>query len=74
MTQMSVEQAAIRLQELLEQVANGEHVVITRPDGSAFQLIALSERPKPKFGSARGLVQIRDDFDEPLDDFSEYSP
>lgn len=74
MTQMPVEQAAIQLQELLEQVANGEQVVIIRPDGSAFQLVALHEQRKPKFGSARGLIQIGDDFDEPLDDFAEYVP
>lgn len=71
---MSVEQAAGRLQELLEEVANGEQVVITRPDGLAFQLVVLPERPKPKFGSARGLVKIRDDFEEPLDEFAEYMP
>ena len=26
----------------------------------------------PKFGSGRGLFIIKDDFDEPLDDFKEY--
>lgn len=26
----------------------------------------------PKFGSARGLIQMSDDFDEPLEDFKEY--
>lgn len=28
----------------------------------------------PKFGSARGLVNMSDDFDEPLEDFEEYAP
>lgn len=27
---------------------------------------------KPQFGSAKGMIIIPDDFDEPLDDFSEY--
>jgi antitoxin (DNA-binding transcriptional repressor) of toxin-antitoxin stability system len=30
------------------------------------------DRPKPVFGCARGQVVVHDDFDRPLDDFSEY--
>ncbi len=34
---------------------------------------ALSdESPRARFGSARGLITMMDDFDEPLEDFSEY--
>jgi hypothetical protein len=28
--------------------------------------------PRPQFGSARGLIKISDDFDEPLEDFADY--
>ncbi|MEZ0368390.1 MAG: DUF2281 domain-containing protein [Candidatus Sericytochromatia bacterium] len=28
--------------------------------------------PRPRFGSARGLISMSDDFDEPLKDFAEY--
>ena len=31
-------------------------------------------RKKPKFGSARGVFKMSANFDEPLDDFSEYMP
>jgi len=31
-----------------------------------------SEKPKPKFGSAKGLIHIAPDFDEPLEDFKPY--
>lgn len=27
---------------------------------------------QPKFGSAKGMFKMRNDFDEPLDDFKEY--
>jgi hypothetical protein len=27
---------------------------------------------RPRFGSAKGLITISDDFDEPLEDFKEY--
>lgn len=30
------------------------------------------EKPKPKFGSAKGLIHIAPDFDEPLEDFKPY--
>ena len=28
--------------------------------------------PKPKFGSAKGMFKMNDDFDEPLEDFKDY--
>ena len=28
--------------------------------------------PRPRFGSAQGLITMSDDFDEPLADFEEY--
>jgi hypothetical protein len=31
-----------------------------------------SEKKPPQFGSAKGSVQMSDDFDEPLPDFAEY--
>ncbi len=33
-----------------------------------------STKPRPQFGSARGLIQMSDDFDAPLADFDEYMP
>jgi len=29
-------------------------------------------RPKPKFGSGKGMFTMHPDFDEPLEDFKEY--
>lgn len=34
---------------------------------------ALSETPKSGFGCARGLITLLDDFEESLNDFSEYT-
>ena len=31
-----------------------------------------SDKPKPKAGSAKGLIHIGPDFDEPLEDFKPY--
>ncbi len=30
------------------------------------------DKPKPKFGSAKGMFVMHDDFDEPLEDFKDY--
>ena len=35
--------------------------------------LAFAAKPRPKFGSAKGLIEISDDFDEPLEDFEAYS-
>ena len=33
---------------------------------------ATSPKPKPQFGSAKGLITIGPEFDEPLEDFKPY--
>ncbi len=30
-------------------------------------------RPKPRFGSARGLIEMRNDFDDPVPGFEDYT-
>lgn len=42
--------------------------------GEEIDIDAPIDQPSPKFGSAKGLVKMSDDFDEPLDDFEEYAP
>lgn len=66
-------EAASRLPQLLEEVASGKEVLLRRPDGQTFQLVQVGKpTPEPRFGSARGLIVMRDDFDEPLKDFRDY--
>lgn len=81
MIQVTVEEAQRRLPELLDAVGAGESVSIVVHDGRCFQLAlpapatiidpAWPGYPHP--GSARGLIRIRDDFDTPLDELSEYA-
>jgi antitoxin (DNA-binding transcriptional repressor) of toxin-antitoxin stability system len=60
---------------LLDGAAKGQEVVITREDGAAFKIVPTTPlTPYPKFGSAKGLVHIAEDFDEPLEDFQAYAP
>ena len=67
MTQITAAQAVTELDKLLGRVAQGQEIVIIGSDGAAFKLVALPRMPKPVFGSARGLVHIGPDFDEPID-------
>jgi len=48
--------------------------VIIGSNGSAFKLLTLPQVPQPLFGSARGLVGIGPDFDEPIEGFEDYAP
>ena len=72
---VGLKEAAGRLAELIDEVAGGEEVVITREDGATFKIVPIALMPpSPKFGSAKGLVKMTEDFDEPLDDFQAYTP
>lgn len=75
MVQIALREAETRLAELIAIVASGEEVVITKDDGAGFKIIPLDDKkPTPKFGSAQGLIEMSDDFDEPLEDFKDYMP
>lgn len=74
MIQVLAKQASSELDNLLDKVAHGEEIVIIGSDGTAFKLLALPRIPQPIFGSARGMVHIGPDFDEPIEGFEEYMP
>ncbi len=75
MHKIDIKEAKTRLTELIDEAASGEEVIITRGDGASFKLVLIGEPgPRPTFGSAKGLVEMADDFDEPLDDFDAYAP
>jgi len=75
MHQIDLKEAENQLAQLIEEVASGEEVVITRSDGSAFKIVSISStQPRPKFGSAKGLISMSDDFDDALEDFKDYAP
>ena len=59
------------LGELVEQTLCGTDIVITRNDRPVAKLVAIPPRMPRHFGSARGLIEIAEDFDEPLQDFRE---
>jgi antitoxin (DNA-binding transcriptional repressor) of toxin-antitoxin stability system len=75
MIRISLEEAESRLAALVEEAAAGEEVILSRGDGAVFQIVPLSKpQPRPRFGSAKGLIRVPDDFDAPLPDFKDYEP
>ena len=43
-------------------------------DGYLVKLVPVPHaKPRPRFGSAEGLVHMSEDFEEPLEDFEEYT-
>ena len=73
--QVKLDEAKVRLLDLVEAAIGGEDVFILKDDHSVVQLVPI-ESPKryPQFGSAKGLVSMSEDFDAPIEDFSEYTP
>jgi len=73
MTTVTLDEAKTQLVDLIDAAAAGEEVFITKNADLAVQLVPRTvKKRKRQFGSARGLISMAPDFDEPLDDFTEY--
>lgn len=67
MRQVNVHEAKTRLSRLLEQVEQGEEIVIAR-NGKPVAVLSrfVSESPGPRLpGSLKGRIRIAEDFDAP---------
>ncbi|HEY6231156.1 MAG TPA: hypothetical protein VIW64_07825 [Pyrinomonadaceae bacterium] len=72
MSLINVEQAKTQLSELIEAAVGGEEVVIAKDDQQVKLVPVSVQNRRPQFGSAKGLIKMTEDFDEPLKDFDEY--
>jgi prevent-host-death family protein len=68
MVRVGVHEAKTNLSRLLQQVASGEEIIITRGGVPVARLSAINERGRRTFGQDRGAVTIAADFDDPLPD------
>jgi len=73
---VEIEQAPACFPDLINKTIAGDEIIITRRGMPLVKFVAVprSEKKKKKrvFGSARGLIKISPDFDEPLEDFKDY--
>lgn len=74
MQKVGIREAESRLRNLIEDAIQGDEILIVKSSSQAVKLVPV-EPPvrQPKFGSARGLIELAEDFDAPLEDLREYS-
>lgn len=65
---VGVHEAKTHLSRLLDDVAAGEEVVITRRGEPAARLVAAGVVAPRAFGIDRGRLAVAEDFDAPLDE------
>jgi prevent-host-death family protein len=72
---ISIEQAQSRLTQLIDQLGQGQELIITRDGTPVAKLVGQHQHArKPRQpGWGKGIITyIADDFDAPLEDFKEY--
>jgi antitoxin (DNA-binding transcriptional repressor) of toxin-antitoxin stability system len=76
MIRVTTTEAQKRLPDLLVEVQAGGGVEIHGENGHTFRLVANPPRPPvtgvPRAGSCKGLIDIAEDFDAPLEELREY--
>ena len=74
MSLVNIHEAKTHLSRLIKKVINGEEVIIAKGNKPLVKLISIENRnPTRRIGSARNIIKILKDFDEPLDEFQEYT-
>lgn len=80
---IDLKKAKAQLDSLIQIALDGEEVVIMENNEPILKLVRVpsaperdslyrKDMPHRQSGSAKGLISMSDDFDEPLDDFGEY--
>ena len=73
MHQVDLNEAKTHLPDLIDEVMNGGEVIITKDKKPIVKLVPVSqEKTQRQAGSAKGMITISDDFDEPLEELKEY--
>lgn len=75
MTIISIGEAGSRLDELVDQLAPGEEIELTRGDDTVARLIKNGPQKRTRqFGLGKGKLMIVADDDEHLEHFQDYMP
>ena len=61
-----------QLSRLIDEMDAGAEVILTRNGQPVARLVPPAPLPDRVPGSARGLLVLRDDFDDPLEEFADY--
>ncbi len=75
MTTITIEEAQAKFLQLIDQLAPGEEVVITRNNKTVAKLVGdRPARPPRQPGNCKGMLTIVSEDDEHLKDWEEYMP
>jgi hypothetical protein len=66
MQHLSIEQAEMNLTSLVAAALSSEKIVIEQAEHAVKLVPFQLNKPRPMFGSAKGLIEIKDNFDEPI--------
>ncbi|MDD1612206.1 MAG: type II toxin-antitoxin system Phd/YefM family antitoxin [Methylococcaceae bacterium] len=70
---INIHEAKTRLSQLIQQVEDGDEIIIARANRPVARLIAYQQKPvKRRLGEAKGMVEIMPDFDRLPGDFMEH--
>jgi prevent-host-death family protein len=70
--QVNIYEAKTQLSKLLEQVENGDEIVIARNGRPVARLVPVQRRTEPRVpGALAGKIWIADDFDDPGGEWGE---
>lgn len=75
MATVTIQEASANLDDLIHRLTPGEELVITENSLPIAKLVGALAPPRriPKLGTQRGSVLSMEHFDDPLDDFKEYT-
>ncbi len=73
-TSVNIHEAKTQFSKLVRRAEAGEEIVVRRGSEPVAQLGPLKKKRGGVrgFGSMKGEIHIREDFDEPLEEFAEY--
>ena len=74
MRQVTIHEAKTQLSKLIQAALQGEEIIIAKNKQPLIRLEVLpSAKPQRQLGNAKGLIiEMSDDFDQPLADFDDY--
>lgn len=75
LSRITIQEAASKLRSILERVKNGQEVLLYDDEHLVAKIVPAHQRSERRriLGALKGKIWIADDFDEPLEDFVEYS-
>lgn len=70
---VSVYEAKSKLSQMINKALEGEEVVITRNGKDVVKLAPVQKKKRDWIGMYDGQIRIRDDFDDPLEEFEYFT-